>query len=113
MGIELIDDAKTYDLTHPSGAVFTLKYWTNGMQAKVDLECLINKSGQYSFDVSKDREMKIEFSVIAWKDVLLGGEEVPCTPENKKRLPVGVMLWLQKEIEERAGLRMTEDQKKN
>ncbi len=112
--LELIDESKIYELSHSSGAVFILKEWTVGMQEEVDRRCLVPKpGGNFEFLVSLERELKISLSVHDWKGVASGGSEVPCTPENKKKLPVGVIYWLVKEIDERSGIRMPEDQKKN
>ena len=114
MGIELIDFGKTYELAHPSGAKFMMLHWTNAMQDEVDRACVINKGDNvFSYDISREREMKIDLSVKGWSGITADGQEVPCTSENKKKLPVGVTLWLQKELEERAGLRITQDEKKN
>lgn len=114
MAIELVDFDKTYELEHPAGAKFTVRHWTNGMQDDVDRACIIPKgSNEFSYDIAKEREMKIELSVTAWQGIISNGQEVPCTSENKKMLPVGVTLWLQKMIDERAGLRITPEEKKN
>lgn len=114
MGIELVDFGKTFEVQHPSGASFILKHWTNAMQDEVDRSCIVNKGGNvFSYDIAREREMKIELSVVDWKGITADGQEVPCNPENKKKLPVGVTLWLQKEVEERAGLRITDTEKKS
>jgi hypothetical protein len=115
MPIQLVDFEKTYELNHPAGVAFTLKHWTNGMQDAVDRACLLHdkEKNTYTYDIAKEREMKIALALVAWSGVQVEGEEVPCTPENMKKLPVGITLWIQKEIEERAGLRITEAEKKN
>lgn len=114
MAIELIDFEKTFDVSHPAGAVFTLRHWTNGMQDAVDRACLIQEPGKpASYDIAKERQMKLELSLVSWQGIVIGTEEAPCNKDNVKKLPVGVTLWLQKEIEERAGLRITETEKKS
>ncbi len=115
MPIELVDFEKTYEAEHPAGVTFTLKHWTNGMQDAVDRACLTHdkEKNAYGYDIAKERGLKLELALVAWKGVHVDGQEVPCTPENIKKLPVGITLWIQKEIEERAGLRITETEKKN
>jgi hypothetical protein len=115
MPIELIDFQKTYELRHPTGAVFTVKHWTNAMQDEVDRSCVLHDKDKniFSYDIAREREMKIDLSVVGWKEITADGQEVECTSENKKKLPVGVTLWLQKEIEERAGLRIAPEEKKS
>lgn len=115
MAIELVDFNKTYEIEHPAGAKFVLRHWTNGMQDQVDRACVsIDKAtSTASYDIAREREMKIEFSLVSWSGIVIDGQEVECTPENKKKLPVGVTLWLQKMLEERAGLRITPEEKKN
>lgn len=112
--MELINETKTYELTHSSGAVFVVKDWTVGMQEEVDRRCLVpDGKGGFNFLVSLEREIKITLAVSNWRGITMDGVDAPCTLENKKKLPVGVIYWLVKDIDERAGLRMTEDQKKN
>lgn len=115
MPVELVDFDKTYDVSHPAGVTFTLRHWTNGMQDQVDRACLTQdkEKNSYGYDIAKEREMKLSLALVSWKGVQVSGEEVPCIPENMKKLPVGITLWIQKEIEERAGLRITEGEKKN
>lgn len=116
MPLELVDFDKTYEVEYPAakGVFFTLRHWTNGMQDSVDRACLVNEIGKAAYyDIAKEREMKLAATLVHWKGIVVNGEEVPCTPENMKKLPVGVTLWLQKEIEERAGLRITEAEKKS
>ena len=116
MGIELIDDSKEYELKHPSGSVFVLKHWTISMQEETDRRCMQlddSKSKVLGYNIALAQELKVEFCLKNWKEVSLNGQEAPCVSENKKKLPVGVLLWLIREIDERAGLRMTEEEKKN
>lgn len=115
MPLELNDPSATFDVSHPSGAVFTLRHWTVGMQEEVEQRCVqITDGGKtMNYLTALDREMKIDKSVVSWSGVLLNGAEVPCNEATKKLLPVGVILWLQKEIEERAGLRLTPEEKKS
>ena len=113
MGIEIVDPEKSYELPHASGAKFVMSHWTVAMQEEVDRRCLaMDGKGGYTYDVALDRQLKIDFAVKSWSGVTSNGEEVPCNPENKRKLPVGVQLWLVKDIEERAGLRMTDAEKK-
>jgi hypothetical protein len=112
--IELVDDSKSFDLPHPSGAVFVMKHWTFGMQEEVDKSCVVQDGkGGFTYLVSLEREIKIRLSLQGWRGVGMNGEEFPCTDENKKKLPVGVILWLIREIDERSGIRMPEEEKKN
>lgn len=115
MPLELNDPSKTFEIAHASGAVFTLRHWTVAMQEEVERRCIVIKDGgrDMQYLTGLDRELKIDLSVVGWYGITLDGSEAECNSENKKRLPVGATLWLQKEIEERAGLRMTQDEKKN
>ncbi len=114
MPLELVDPSKTYELTHPSGAVFVMRHWTVGMQEEVDRKCYIQDGqGSFQFLVSKERELKLELALTGWRGVLQDGQPAPCEAEMKKKLPVGVMLWLVKEVDDRSGLRITPEEKKN
>lgn len=119
MTIQLVDFSKTFELEY-SGAKFTLCHWTNAMQDKVDRACVVDKGNNiFAYDIAKERELKIDLSVQGWSGITEinpdtnAEQEVTCTSDNKRKLPVGVTLWLQKQIEERAGLRITPDEKKN
>lgn len=113
--IELNDPSKNFEVTHPSGAVFVLKHWTMGMQEEVEKRCVVigedAKNVQYL--TALDRQLKIEFSLVGWRGVTVDGREVEFSPERAKQLPMGVLFWLQKTIEERAGLRIGDSEKKN
>lgn len=112
--IELIDPSRELEIIHPSGAKFRARQWTVAMQDDVDKRCLaIGQDGKVSYDTALERELRIDLSIIGWAGIVISGEDAPCTSENKKRLPVGVVLWLQREIEERAGLRITQEEKKS
>lgn len=111
--IELIEEGKSYDLTHPSGAVFKMASWTFGMQEELDRKCFINDGkGGFNWDAIMERRLKISQALLDWNGVCVGGQDVPCTAENKMKLPVGIIYWLIKEIDERAGFRMTDTEKK-
>ena len=113
MALEIMDPSKETELNHPSGATFRIRYWTNAMQEAVERECVDNtgKNG-IQWNVTRDRQMKIDLSLVGWSGITMNGEEIPFNDENKKKLPVGVQFWLFKEIEELAGLRMTDKEKK-
>jgi hypothetical protein len=115
MGLELIDYSKNFELVHSSGAKFVVRHWTNGMQDEVNKRCLTidQESKKMTFDGTLERDLQIEMSVIDWSGITFDGQEVPCNSENKKKLPMAVALWLQTQIEERAGLRFTQEEKKN
>ena len=113
MPIDLIDENYTYDFTHPSGAVFKLKHWTVGMQEEVDRTCVIpDGKGGFSYLASKERELKLKLALVGWNGVNIQGQEAPCTEENKARLPVGVIFSIIREIDEKAGFRITDTEKK-
>jgi len=114
MSIELVDESAIYELKHQSGAVFFMKHWTFGMQDEVDRACIVQDGkGGFSYEFSKEREIKVRLAIHDWSGINLNGEPTPCTPENKRRLPVGIVLWLVREIDERAGLKMPEQEKKS
>lgn len=115
MGIKIQDPNTTYELAHPSSAMFVMGHWTCAMQDEADKQCLsVDAKGNISFDISKDREIKVRLSVRDWRGVESeDGTAVACTEENKRKLPPGVLLWLVREIDERAGLRIREEEKKN
>lgn len=116
MNIELVDPAKNYEVKHPwMDAVFTMRHMTPAIQEMIDKECIVpdsNSKNGFRYDVARDREIKTEQCVVGWKGIVSDGQEVECNAENKKKLPVGVIVWLVKEIEERAGLRITAEEKK-
>lgn len=119
MGIELVDDTKIYELKHPSGAIFKLRYWTFAMQEEVDKRCVVyDGAGGVTYNVALEREIKVKRTVDNWSGITIpdgngGYQEAPCTPENKSRLPVGIVFWLVKNIDEMAGIKMPDAEKKN
>jgi hypothetical protein len=115
MSIELVDPAKNYELKHPwLGATFIMRHMTPAIQEMIDKECIVQDGkGGFRYDVSRDRDIKTEQCVSGWKGIVSDGQEVECNAENKRKLPVGVIVWLVKEIEERAGLRITAEEKKS
>ena len=114
MSIELVDPAKHYDLKHPwLDATFTMRHMTPAIQELIDKECIVQDGkGNFRYDGSRERDIKSERGVVFWKGIVADGQEVECSAENKRKLPVGVIVWLVKEIEERAGLRITAEEKK-
>ena|SRR3990167_8323287 len=114
MSLELVDSSKSYTIEHPSGAKFELKHWTNGMQEEVERQCLVQDGkGGFQYLTTREREIKIELALVSWGGVTQDGVDVPCNSETKKKLPVGVTLWIVRMIDDRAGLRMPEEEKKN
>lgn len=118
MPLDIFDPTREYALHHPSGAVFTLRHWTVADQELVERECIVqdgsDPSGSplFKWNQTRDREIKIGLCVVGWSGVTMEGAPFECTAENKKKLPVGVQVWIFKEIEERAGLRMSAQEKK-
>ena len=113
MTIELTDPSKRYEMKHPSGAAFVMRHWTNGMQDDLERRYLALGEAMKTVNaIALEREVKLELALEGWSGVTSDGQEVPCTPENKKMLPVGVILWIVQEIDERAGLRLTLAEKK-
>ncbi len=112
--IELIDENETYVLEHPSGSKFTFRYWTRGMQDEVDTRCLVSEGGgKFRFNVPLERELKVHHCLVGWEGVSFKGEIAPCNDENKKKLPLSIFLWIIEKIDERAGVRLPEEEKKN
>ena len=108
MPIDLIDDSSTYDLKYGADTVFKLKHWTVGMQEEVDRTCVVSDGkGGFTYLASKERELKLKLALVDWL-----GVNAPCTDENKLKLPVGVIFAIIKEIDERAGFRITDTEKK-
>lgn len=112
MSLELVGPDDVYELEYRDGVVFKMRHWLRGMQEEVDRRCVVVSGKDVRYDVSLDREIKIENCLVDWSGITQNGAPVPCTPENKKKLPVGVFLWLVQQIEERAGIRMAETEKK-
>lgn len=115
MNIELIDPSKNYEIKHPwAEATFVMRHMTTAIQDIIDRECIVpDGKGSFRYDINRDREIKVEQCVVDWKGISSDGQEVECNAENKKKLPVGVIIWLVREIEERAGLRITPEEKKS
>lgn len=115
MGIQLVDPSKEYELKHPSGASFTMRHWTVALQEIVDQECIsLSGNGEYKYNVSREREIKLDNCVTAWSGIEdEDGGQMPCTSENKRKLPVGIVVWIVKEIDTRAGLRFIPEEKKS
>lgn len=117
MSLEIHDQTKEYEI-EMSGATFTLRHWTVDDQEVVDRECIVedgkDASGlpKFKWNQSRDREIKFERCILGWAGIVMNGQEFIFSPENKKKLPVGIKILLVKEIEERAGLRMTAQEKK-
>lgn len=113
MSLELIKPEETFEVSHSSGAVFICRHWTNAMQDSVDQACVKIENGKPVYNASLARAMLLELSVVGWRGVTSGGQEVPCSPENVKNIPFGAMIWLQTEIETKAGLRVLPEEKKS
>lgn len=112
--MELLGISQVYTLNHPSGVSFSMRHWTIDMQEKVDRECVVQDGkGGFNYLVSKERELKLDLAIESWSGITINNQDAPCTLENKKKLPVGVILWIIKDIDERAGLRMPESEKKS
>lgn len=112
--IELVDESATYELVHPSGAVFIMRHWTVGMQEEIDRRCITQDGdGKFTYNLPLEKEIKLASALADWRGVAVNGAEVPCSPENKKKLPVGVSLWLIRDVNERAGLSIPEPEKKS
>lgn len=116
MSIELIDDNSVYELKYDSDVTFKLKHWTVGMQEEVDKTCVVpDGKGNFTYLASKERELKLKLALVGWSGVSFSGAldpEAPCTDENKLKLPVGVIFKIIREIDERAGFRITDTEKK-
>lgn len=112
--IDLVDDSETYKISHPKGVIFTLRHWIRGKQDEVDQTCIIrDANGNFGYNVAREREIKLDYCLVDWDGITSKGEPIPCNSENKRKLPVGVFLWLIQEIDERAGLRMRDEEKKS
>lgn len=109
--ISLIDPSKNYKLDHPLGVSFEVRNWTVAMQDEVDRRCIkVTRDGSVSYDTALERELRIDLSIVGWSGI---ENDPACTSEAKRLLPVGVIVWLQREIEDRAGLRISLEEKKN
>lgn len=114
MPLEIKDISKSYELKHSSGAVFTMKHWTLAMQEVVDRECLENDGkGGFKWNITRERMLKIDLCIEDWIEINRDGNPLPCNAETKKQLPVAILIWVVREIDERAGLRITEAEKKS
>jgi len=114
MSLELTDPSKSYELVHPSGAIFIMRHWTNAMQEEIDRRCIISDGrGGLSYLSALEREIKIDLACQNWRGVTREGEEVLCNSETKKMLPPGAVLWIVKDVDERAGIRMPDTEKKS
>ena len=110
--LQLVDPSKEYWLKHPSGAEFLLRHWTVAMQEQTDRECFKIVDDKAQYDQARERELKLSLALVNWKNIELDGMNVECTDSYKRLLPVGVVFWIIKDIDERAGLRMTDAEKK-
>lgn len=115
MPIRIVDPTTEYELKHQSGAVFRMRHWTVAMQEIVDRECIsVEANGDYKYNVTRERQIKVDQCVVSWDGVEDdAGSPVPCTPEAKGKLPVGVIVWIVKEVDVRAGLRYVPEEKKS
>ncbi len=91
-GIQIIDPEEAFKL-RLEGAVFTLR--------RLDSATLMAIERRHAHTPSEARRQRINDDVLDyiirdWKGVFspLGGEEVPCTRENKLRLPTSIKLKL-------------------
>ena len=82
------------------------------MQEQTDRECFKVVDGQAQYDQARERDLKLSLAMVNWKGVDFNGNSAECTDVNKRLLPVGVMFWIVKDIDERAGLRMPDSEKK-
>ena len=111
--MDITDPSKNYSISHPANATFMMKHFTMAMQEIVDRECLIQEGNGYRWDITREREIKIEQCLIGWDGINFEGSPLPFSVENSKKLPVGIVIWLVKDIDEKAGVRMAEAEKKS
>ena len=116
--MDLIDESKTYEVKYPGDekeeeVIFVMKHWIVGMQDQVDRDCVESDgNGGLKFLVSKERELKLRLALANWRGIKFDGSPAPCNDENKKKLPLGVIYWIVKEIDEKAGLVLPDSEKK-
>ena len=112
--MDIKDPSKEYQITHPAGPVFTLKHWTLAMQEMVDRECLeIDDKDGARWNLTRERMIKLEQCLVGWEGLTFEGELFLFSPENRKMLPVGIIIWIVKDIDEKAGVRLAEAEKKS
>ena len=96
--------------------VFSLRKFSMGEVNSINDQATLGTStGQIQFLGGTINKMKIKYALVSWKNVTDENEkEVPCTEENKAKLPPNVAFWLEKEIDKLNGLReITKEERKN
>lgn len=88
-GIQIIDPEERFEL-HMQGASFTLRRIDSA--AMVALER--RHAGNHADKEGRLNDEVLDYILVDWQGVTspLGEAEVPCTRENKLRLPAGVKL---------------------
>lgn len=107
--LKLVDDNYTYekvfkleDETEDKCPVFVLRKLSANKKNTIDDQVTSSdgKTNSISFKGGTARRLKIDASLVSWRNVFdNAGEPVECTPENKGKLPVEVQEWLENEID--------------
>lgn len=112
--MDIKDPSKEYQVTHPNGAVFTLRHWTLAMQETVDRECLeLDEKGGARWNLTKERMIKFSQCLSGWEGITFEGQPLSFSEDNKKLIPVGIIIWIVKNIDENSGVRLPDAEKKS
>lgn len=105
------------DVEEKDCPVFGLKKLSVGDMAIINDAIFIpDGKGELKFLPGTSMKLKVKFGVETWKNIQDdSGNAVPCTDENKEKLPASVVTWLVSQIDELNGIRLllsAEDRKK-
>ena len=127
MAIKLVSDSDTYEVEYPENDVekdkwtvfilrkLTASKWNDIQDRVVFTEGTGRGGGKLYYKGGTATRLKIEYCLSDWRNVLdASGNPIPCTHENKLKLPQNIQGWLEERIDEDNYLKgMSEQERKN
>ena len=120
--MKLVNTKETIDVTYeivngaPDNPKFSLRKMSYAEVSQIlDETSVINDQNEIVYKAGTVAGLKVKYSLVSWKNVTdANDKEIPCTPENKDKLPVEIITWLAKKIDTLNMLEgVSETQRKN
>jgi len=125
MSIKLVRDTDTYEVEYPQEGsdtppIFVLRKLSAGKQNWIQDQIILTEGtgrggGKMRYLSGSATRLKIDYCLTDWKNVLDDtGNPVPCTCDNKAKLPQDIQSWLEEQINKDNHLKgIGEDERKN
>ena len=123
MSIELIKESDTYEAEYQDGTetppIFVLRKLTGKKWDSIQDQIMFTEGtgrggGKFRYLSGLSTTLKIDYCLTDWRNVNTDGGAVPCTPENKGKLPQEIRSWIERRINKDNNLDgISEDERKN